>query len=100
MEENVVRPGRVSRLPHSIERYPRPPLGLGALEHRTQLKAESADYDLSAISVAAKPRIAIVIKITVLAGIFLRNSVISFLRCSSQRQKNSTIGINFSVSKK
>jgi hypothetical protein len=48
----------------------------------------SADYDLSAINVAAKARTAIVINITALAGMPVRNSLISFLRCSSQRQKN------------
>src|SRR5436189_264811 len=37
---------------------------------------------LSTISVAAKPRTAIVINIFVSVGMFVRNSVISSLRCS------------------
>jgi hypothetical protein len=69
--------------------------------HPGQLRLSSADYDLSAINVAAKARTAIVINITALAGMLVRNSLISFLRCSSPtEEETSTTRRNFSVSKK
>jgi hypothetical protein len=57
------------------------PLGAWGPGAPDPAKTEIADYDLSAISVAAKPRTAIVMNITVVTGMCLRNSAISFPRC-------------------
>ena len=75
----------VTRAEREARRGHPPPTQAGLGVRTGPITAESVDYDLSAINVAAKARAAIVINITALAGMPVRNSLISFLRCSSQR---------------
>jgi hypothetical protein len=86
MEESVVRAGDT--------------LGAWGPGAPDPAKTEIADYDLSTISVAAKPRTAVVINITVVAGMCPRNSAISFPAASSQCQQNSATGTDSSVVQK